>query len=210
MLGVSLPVQGTVQQVIVTEAAAPAMRHLVAHASRHLSLKQGDGGHVLVGGGWPGMVDARHFPRNLRRSMEGNLWIAGRVLPALAGLHAIRAWTGINVHIDRAPILGETPGLPGFFHAVTSNGYTLGPVAGRMTADAVLGRRSRCRPHFPWRGSGKRLKRTENEGGLGEAPSPSLPAMKDGNDATRHGRPWPHGRQYRAAAVARRPPGCRL
>ena len=140
MLGVSLPVQGTVQQVIVTEAAAPAMRHLVAHASRHLSLKQGDGGHVLVGGGWPGMVDARHFPRNLRRSMEGNLWIAGRVLPALAGLHAIRAWTGINVHIDRAPILGETPGLPGFFHAVTSNGYTLGPVAGRMTADAVLGR----------------------------------------------------------------------
>jgi glycine/D-amino acid oxidase-like deaminating enzyme len=28
--------------------------------------------------------------------------------------------------------------MPGFFAAVTSNGYTLGPVAGRMTADAVL------------------------------------------------------------------------
>jgi glycine/D-amino acid oxidase-like deaminating enzyme len=26
------------------------------------------------------------------------------------------------------------------FAAVTSSGYTLGPVAGRMTADAVLGR----------------------------------------------------------------------
>jgi hypothetical protein len=28
------------------------------------------------------------------------------------------------------------------FHAVTSNGYTLGPIAGRLTADAVLVRRA--------------------------------------------------------------------
>ncbi|GGC27334.1 hypothetical protein GCM10011504_01910 [Siccirubricoccus deserti] len=140
MLGVSLPVVGSVQQVIATEAAAPAMRHLVAHAGRHLSLKQGDGGHVLIGGGWPGVLDARGSPRNLRRSIEGNLWVAGRVLPALAGMHALRAWTGLAVEVDRAPLLGEVPGVPGLFQAVTSNGYTLAPIAGRMTADAVLGR----------------------------------------------------------------------
>ncbi|WP_207792092.1 FAD-dependent oxidoreductase [Siccirubricoccus phaeus] len=140
MLGVSLPVIGSVQQVIATEAAAPTMRHLVAHAARHLSLKQGDGGHVLVGGGWPGVLDARGSPRNLRRSIEGNLWVAGRVLPSLAGMHAIRAWTGLAVEVDRAPLLGEAPGVPGFFHAVTSNGYTLAPICGRMTADAVLGK----------------------------------------------------------------------
>ena len=140
MLGVTLPVVGSVQQVIATEGAVPTMRHLVAHAGRHLSLKQGDGGHVLVGGGWPGTLDAQGAPRNLRRSIEGNLWVAGRVLPALAGMQAIRAWTGLAVEVDRAPLLGETPGVPGLFHAVTSNGYTLAPVAGRMTADAVLGR----------------------------------------------------------------------
>lgn len=140
MLGVRLPVVGSVQQVIATEAAAPAMRHLVAHAGRHLSLKQGDGGHVLVGGGWPGVLDGRGAPRNLRRSIEGNLWVAGRVLPALAGMQAIRAWTGLAVEVDRAPLLGGVPGMPGLFHAVTSNGYTLAPIAGRMTADAVLGR----------------------------------------------------------------------
>ena len=61
-------------------------------------------------------------------------------MPALEGLHAIRAWTGLNVQIDRAPILGEAPGVPGFFHTVTANGMTLGPIAGRMTADAMLGR----------------------------------------------------------------------
>ncbi|HEX8373973.1 MAG TPA: FAD-dependent oxidoreductase, partial [Geminicoccaceae bacterium] len=106
----------------------------------HLSLKQGDGGHVLVGGGWPGVLDGQGSPRNLRRSIEGNLWVAGRVLPGIGGMHALRAWTGLAVEVDRAPLLGGTPGISGLFHAVTSNGYTLAPIAGRMTADAVLGR----------------------------------------------------------------------
>jgi glycine/D-amino acid oxidase-like deaminating enzyme len=95
---------------------------------------------LLIGGGWPGAHDpATGATRNIRSNIQGNLWIAGHVVPAVEGLHVLRSWTGMNVHIDRAPILGEVPGLPGFFAAVTSNGYTLGPIAGRMTADAVLG-----------------------------------------------------------------------
>ncbi|WP_431267409.1 FAD-dependent oxidoreductase [Dankookia sp. P2] len=167
MLGLDLPVTGTVQQVIATEAAAPAMRHLVAHAGRHLSLKQGDGGHVLVGGGWPGMLDAEGSPRNLRRSIEGNLWVAGRVLPGIGGLHALRAWTGLAVEVDRAPLLGETPGIPGLFHAVTSNGYTLAPIAGRMTAEAVLGRAA-VPPNSRWQGSANKRR-------LGRRYSPQTP-----------------------------------
>jgi len=140
LAGVKLPVGGLVQQVIATEAMAPIIPHLVAHAGRHLSLKQGPHGHLLIGGGWPGVHDpATGATRNLRKNIQGNLWIAGHVVPAVEGLHVLRSWTGMNVHIDRAPILGEVPGLPGFFAAVTSNGYTLGPIAGRMTADAVLG-----------------------------------------------------------------------
>lgn len=140
LAGVKLPVGGLVQQVIATEAMVPIIPHLVAHAGRHLSLKQGPHGHLLIGGGWPGAHDpATGATRNLRKNIQGNLWIAGHVVPAVEGLHVLRSWTGMNVHIDRAPILGEVPGLPGFFAAVTSNGYTLGPIAGRMTADAVLG-----------------------------------------------------------------------
>ncbi|MBR0673147.1 FAD-dependent oxidoreductase [Neoroseomonas soli] len=141
MAGVRLPVGGLVQQVIATEAAGPLIPHLVAHAGRHLSLKQGPHGHILIGGGWPGEHDpATGATRNRRDSIEGNLWVAGHVVPAVAGLSVLRAWTGMNVHIDRAPILGEAPSCPGLFAAVTSSGYTLGPVAGRTTADAVLGR----------------------------------------------------------------------
>lgn len=148
LAGLRLPVGGLVQQVIATEPTGPLIPHLVAHAGRHLSLKQGPHGHLLVGGGWPGDHDpATGATRTRRRSIEGNLWIAGHVAPAVAGLSVLRAWTGINVHIDRAPILGEAPGCPGLFAAVTSSGYTLGPVAGRMTADAVLGR-ERIAPAF--------------------------------------------------------------
>jgi glycine/D-amino acid oxidase-like deaminating enzyme len=139
MVGLHLPVTGTVQQVIVTEPAPPMTRHLIALANRHLSLKQQASGGFLVGGGWFGGFDpVSGRTHNLRRSLEGNLWVCARVLPALRSLHFVRAWTGINPAIDRAPILGEAPGLPGFFNTVTANGYTLGPVVGRITADAVL------------------------------------------------------------------------
>ena len=143
MVGLDLPVTGTVQQVIVTEPAPPMTKHLIALANRHLSLKQQASGGFLVGGGWFGGFDpASGRTHNLRRNIEGNLWVCARVLPVLRSLSFIRSWTGINPAIDRAPILGEAPGLPGFFNAVTANGYTLGPIVGRITADAVRGRRS--------------------------------------------------------------------
>jgi len=139
MVGLDLPVTGTVQQVIVTEPAPALTRHLIALANRHLSLKQQASGGFLVGGGWFGGFDAaKGLSHTLRRSIEGNLWVCARVLPVLRGLRIVRAWTGINPAIDRAPILGEAPGLPGLFNTVTANGYTLGPVVGRITADAIL------------------------------------------------------------------------
>jgi glycine/D-amino acid oxidase-like deaminating enzyme len=139
MVGLDLPVTGTVQQVIVTEPAPMLTRHLIAVANRHLSLKQQASGGFLVGGGWFGGFDkTTGRTHNLRRSIEGNLWVCGRVLPALHGLSMIRSWTGINPAIDRAPILGEAPGLSGFYNTVTANGYTLGPIVGQLTAEAIL------------------------------------------------------------------------
>jgi glycine/D-amino acid oxidase-like deaminating enzyme len=148
MVGLELPVTGTVQQVIVTDPVPPLTHHLVALAHRHLSLKQQASGGFLVGGGWFGGFDtASGRTQNLRRSIEGNLWVCARVLPVLRSLHIVRSWTGINPAIDRAPLLGEAPGLPGFFNAVTANGYTLGPVVGQITADAVR-RDEPVDPHY--------------------------------------------------------------
>ncbi len=147
MVGLELPVTGTVQQVIVTEPAPPLTKHLIALANRHLSLKQQASGGFLVGGGWFGGFDpASGRSHNLRRNIEGNLWVCARALPVLRCLSFVRSWTGINSSIDRAPILGEAPGLPGFFNAVSANGYTLGPIIGRITADAVRG--ETVDPHY--------------------------------------------------------------
>ena len=141
MVGLALPVTGTVQQVIVTEPAPKLVEHLVALAHRHLSLKQQDSGGLLLGGGWFGAYDPRDGRTStLRRNIQGNLWVGGRVMPALRGLSILRCWTGIAPQVDRAPLLGEVPGLPGFFNAIAANGITLGPVAGQITAEAVLGR----------------------------------------------------------------------
>jgi len=139
MLGADLPVFGAPLQMIVTEAAVPTLSRLVAHADRHLSLKQAANGNFIIGGGWPAGLDPVHgHPRPLRSSLEGNLWVAQRVAPALRKVHAIRSWAAINVDIDGAPILGEHPDIAGFFNVVGANGYTLGPLLGRMTADLIV------------------------------------------------------------------------
>ena len=143
MVGLSLPVRAAPLQMIVTEPAPPTLTRLVAHAARHLTLKQAVSGAFLIGGGWTaGLDEQQKLSRALRASVEGNLWIASRVVPALAHLHAIRIWAGMNINIDRAPILGEAPGLPGFYNCVSSNGYTLAPVLSRLTVEMLSGRQT--------------------------------------------------------------------
>lgn len=139
MLGVKIPVKGAPLQMIVTEPAAPMISHLIAHADRHLSMKQASTGGLIIGGGW---TAAYNHPMRLnhteRSSIEGNLWVANQVLPALSGLHVLRCWAGMNVNIDGAPILGEVPGVPGFFNAVTSNGYTLAPIVAKLVTELLV------------------------------------------------------------------------
>lgn len=73
--------------------------------------------------------------------------MAARVLPALRGLSIIRSWTGIAPMLDRAPILGEAPGLPGFHNALCGVAYTLGPICGKLAPEELLHGTSPD-PHF--------------------------------------------------------------
>ncbi|WP_342358717.1 FAD-dependent oxidoreductase [Terrarubrum flagellatum] len=143
MVAKPIPVWGAPLQMIATEPTAPMVSRLIAHADRHLSLKQTSIGSLLIGGGWSADLDvATGASRPLRWAVEGNAWVAARVLPAAAHLHIVRIWAGMNINIDGAPILGEMPGVPGFFNCVTSNGYTLAPLVARMTADLATRGRS--------------------------------------------------------------------
>ena len=138
MLGVSLPVRASPIQLIVTETAPPLVTQLLAYADRHLTMKQMAAGNLVIGGGWPSSLDPASERALVRReSVEGNLWVADRVLPALRSLRVIRTWSAMNVLADGAPILGEAPGVPGFFTASTVNGLTLAPILGRINAELL-------------------------------------------------------------------------
>jgi glycine/D-amino acid oxidase-like deaminating enzyme len=135
MVGANLPVKTAPQQMIVTEATSARIDYLLALAKRHLTMKQAANGNLIIGGGWPGTYDpdlGRAI--TLRDSIEGNLWVAQRVIPDIGALRVIRSWATIGVMIDGAPIIGELPGVPGFFGAVGANGYTMGPIIGRIIA----------------------------------------------------------------------------
>jgi glycine/D-amino acid oxidase-like deaminating enzyme len=143
MLSVPLPIRGTPLQMVVTEPGPPLVSCLVAHADRHLTLKQNATGGILIGGAWPGAVNAAGQPQVLPESLEGNLWVAARTLPAVAGLSVIRSWAAMNIDIDGAPLLSHLPGHPRVVVAATANGYTLGPLIGREAALGVLAGRMR-------------------------------------------------------------------
>jgi pyruvate/2-oxoglutarate dehydrogenase complex dihydrolipoamide acyltransferase (E2) component len=55
----------------------------------------------IVGGGWTAASDpATGLPRVLRGSMEGNLWVARRVIPALDGCNVLRGWAAMNLQLS--------------------------------------------------------------------------------------------------------------
>lgn len=138
MLGVPLPIHGAPLQMVVTETAPPLSSCLLAHCDRHLTMKQATAGNLIIGGAWSAAANpVTGRTRILRDSLEGNLWVAERVLPGVVGLHVLRSWAAMNVDIDGAPLVGHLSGHPDCIVVAGANGYTLGPLLGRHAADAV-------------------------------------------------------------------------
>ncbi|GAB5508625.1 MAG: FAD-dependent oxidoreductase [Hyphomicrobiales bacterium] len=144
MLGVDIEIDGFPLQVTVTEPVAPLIPHLVYSAAGKLSLKQAANGSCIIGGGWPA---ARREDGTLATdpvSLTGNMGIAADVVPKLGQMRAVRSWTAwVNGTPDWRPILGEVPGMPGFFLALFPwVGFSAAPMTAQVTADLVLGRQS--------------------------------------------------------------------
>lgn len=143
MLGSKVPIRGAPLQMIVTAPAAELVPCLVAHADRHLTMKQNASGSIIIGGAWPAITGAKGKSEILPDSLEGNLWVASHTVPKIANLHVIRTWAAMNIDIDGAPLLSSLPGFDRVTIAATANGYTLGPLMGREAAELALSGRSR-------------------------------------------------------------------
>ena len=139
LLGVKLPVAGSVLQVSVTEPRSAILSQLIQHVGRRLTLKQTPHGSFVIGGGWAGGLDPpsqRATPRV--DSIVGNAWVAVRTLPALQHLRLVRTWAGVGGNTpDWGPILGESPGARGFYVLFAGVGFTLGPICARLLAEQI-------------------------------------------------------------------------
>ncbi len=144
MLGLSLPIEGHPIQVNVTEPVETFIEHLVYFAGEKLTLKQARNGSLLIGGGWPARWSAAgQRPVVSLESLRANLRVAQTVVPRLGSARLLRVWPAIvNGTADWKPILGEVPGLPGFFiNMFPWMGFTAGPISALVTAELVMGRK---------------------------------------------------------------------
>jgi len=143
MVGLDFAIEGHPIQVNVTEPVEPLVKHLVYFAGEKLTLKQTRLGAFLIGGGWPALFDERAGRAIVNsQAVRENLKVAVEVVPALAAVQLLRTWPSIvNGTADWRPVFGEAPNVKGFFTCMFPwVGFTGGPIAARLVADAVLGK----------------------------------------------------------------------
>ncbi len=144
MVGLDIDIEGYPIQVNVTERSAPLIKHLLYFAGNRLTLKQAGNGGFLIGGGWRSSINPKTgLPMINPDSIRGNMHAAVSVVPALRDLRLLRIWPAIvNGTNDWRPVLGEVPGMRGFFmNMFPWMGFTAGPLSARIVADMVLGRK---------------------------------------------------------------------
>ena len=123
-----------------------ASAHTPSPESVAFNLQPRATGQMLLGSsrefvGLDASVNRRIRSRMIRRALE--------YMPALAGLSAIRTWTGFRPATpDNLPLIGPWPDAPGLFIAAGHEGLgvTTALGTGRLIADAVLGRSSPIDP----------------------------------------------------------------
>ncbi len=130
-----------VQQLIVTEKTTPLIDCLTYAVSERLTLKQTRDGTIVIGGGWPARRDAHGHACVLASSFVKNLRIATDVVPVLRTLGVVRSWAApVNGSESWRPLIGEMPGLPGFFvNWVPWMGFSGALAASRIVASLVRG-----------------------------------------------------------------------
>ncbi|PZX18762.1 glycine/D-amino acid oxidase-like deaminating enzyme [Palleronia aestuarii] len=92
------------------------------------------------------VLDPTPSPRMLNDLMGE----ASKVFPALKGARVAQSWAGcIDVTPDAVPVISAVDGRPGLHIATgfSGHGFGIGPGAGGLMADLVLGRTPRVDPH---------------------------------------------------------------
>ncbi|HEY8449873.1 MAG TPA: FAD-dependent oxidoreductase, partial [Bacillota bacterium] len=136
LIGFSVPVIPARGQILVSE---PVARRLLRHTIGGIGIRQlRHNGALLIGAlQEPGEQANVSTLEGIRSIAETAL----RLAPALAGLRIVRAFSGVRpIPYDGYPLLGEVPGRPGVYTAVSHSGIGLAPILGLLSAELMTGR----------------------------------------------------------------------
>ncbi|MGC7870918.1 NAD(P)/FAD-dependent oxidoreductase [Desulfosporosinus sp. SYSU MS00001] len=141
--GIKLPVRPFRRQVYVctNPKDVPAAAPLIVDLATGFYLHQEASGKTILLGGTdkdtrPGMKET------VDKSLAEDFFLAAmEAIPSALNIKWLRTYTGIREQTcDFHPILGEVPGLKGFFAAsgLSGHGFMHAPAIGRILADLIL------------------------------------------------------------------------
>lgn len=138
-IALHVPVEPVRGQMLLTEVPGARLSRMVLCGEQYLVPRTD--GRVLVGSTTERVgYDASVTLDGVRLLAER----AARMVPALAGAPLRQSWAGLRpASPNRIPFLGPVPGIDGLLLACGHfrNGILLGPITGRLIAQAIMGER---------------------------------------------------------------------
>jgi sarcosine oxidase subunit beta len=141
MAGVKIPSYSERHQILVTEPVNPVLGPMVMSFSLNIYVQQTPHGSLIMGYGDPNEPHS-YSTDSSWDFMEEMARKTTKLLPLLKDLRVVRQWAGLyDMTEDRQPILGGHPDLDGFYMSCgySGHGFMLGPVAGLLMAEYILG-----------------------------------------------------------------------
>jgi sarcosine oxidase subunit beta len=140
--GVELPLDPIPRHVLVTGPfpGVPDRRTLVIDAVSSFYFHR-EGGGVLTGMGSPNERPSFDTTTDEAFIAEELLPMAVRVFPPLENASVEHSWVGLyEMTPDRHPIIGEAPGVAGFYLAngFSGHGFQHAPVVGKLLAELIV------------------------------------------------------------------------
>jgi sarcosine oxidase subunit beta len=144
-LGEPVPLVARGPQMAVTEPVPYVFRSSMgvytSIKAESIYFRQIPRGNIVLGGGPPGPADAATrraavLPENTVQQMAQ----FRRLVPALAPLHVIRVWSGVESYLpDSEPVIGPSSKLQGLFYAFgfSGSGFQIGPGVGETLAELL-------------------------------------------------------------------------
>lgn len=142
MAGVQIPTYSQRHQILVTEPVNPGLQGPMVMSFHHsLYCQQTPHGSFIMGLGDPHEPighDIGHSWQFLEKMAKKICWM----LPILREVRVVRQWSGLyNMSPDCHPIIGEAPGVKGFYMAVgfSGHGFMLAPIVGQILSELIAG-----------------------------------------------------------------------